>query len=78
MEVSIATFVKHVTKLIQHAEQGEDVLLLRRGKPVARITAVELPAKKRKLGTLQGKAKLNAGWDKPLDLSLFDVFSEKE
>jgi prevent-host-death family protein len=46
--------VKHVTKLVERAEHGEDVVITRHGKAVAKLIAVERAKEKRRFGTLKG------------------------
>ena len=47
-----------LAKLIEKALVGEDVIIAKAGKPVAKLTAYRKPLKPRKLGLLKGKIKV--------------------
>ena len=54
-----------LSQLVEEAERGEDIVLARAGKPVAKIVA--LPSQgKRKLGIWRGRVHIPAGFDEPL------------
>jgi prevent-host-death family protein len=57
-----------LSRLLALVEKGEEVVIARNGKPVAKLVAVEepRPTGKRKLGTMRGKLLLLPGWDDPL------------
>ncbi len=46
MAVNLADAKAHLSELIDRVEAGESVDITRRGKPVARLTAVALPRKR--------------------------------
>lgn len=49
----------HLSRLLDQVEAGEEVIITRRGRPVAklvRVTEAEPPAKRRVLGVLRGQA----------------------
>lgn len=48
----------NLSKLIEKALVGEDVIIAKAGKPVAKLTAYKEPLKLRKLGLLKGKIKV--------------------
>ena len=51
----------HFAKLIARAEKGEEILITRGGKPVARLVPMGVPAhvlRRRAFGALKGKLKL--------------------
>jgi antitoxin (DNA-binding transcriptional repressor) of toxin-antitoxin stability system len=75
MDVGIAELVKHVTKFIERAEHGEEIVIKRHGKTVARLIQPE-PKKKRQLGTLKGLITLKPGWDEPIPIGEWDAVSE--
>lgn len=43
--VSLAEAKTHLSRLIDKVESGEEVVITRHGRPVARVTAVEQPRK---------------------------------
>ena len=55
-----------LSKLIERAAAGEDVILARGGKPVARLTRLEPVKRKIRFGLLKGKLKVAKDFDAPL------------
>lgn len=64
-----------LSKLVDRAAAGQDVVIARGGKPVARLTRLQEPKRKIRFGLLKGKVKLAPGFDDPLPP---DVLSEFE
>jgi prevent-host-death family protein len=56
----------HLSKLVDQAAAGNDVVIARGGKPVARLTRLDLPKRKLKFGVLKGKVKIAADFDAAL------------
>lgn len=54
-----------LSKLVEQAERGEEVILARAGKPVARIVAFT-GAEQRCLGQWRGKVRMSDDFDAPL------------
>ena len=52
-----------LSKLVELAGQGEDVVICKAGKPVARLIAYEQKKMKRVPGILKGKIKISADFD---------------
>ena len=59
----------HLSRLLAQVESGEEVVIARNGKPVARIVRVEKQGK-RQFGSMKGRIKL--------DDSFFDPLPEEE
>ena len=55
----------NLSKLVEEAEAGEEVVLARAGKPVVRLVPVH-PVRKRKLGQWKGKVRMSEDFDAPL------------
>jgi prevent-host-death family protein len=53
--INISEAKANLSKLADQAAAGEDVIITRHGKPVARLTALEAIPQKRRLGGLRGK-----------------------
>lgn len=51
--INLAQAKAHLSELIDRVEAGESIEISRRGKPVARLTAVARPRKRVDLGMLQ-------------------------
>jgi prevent-host-death family protein len=56
----------HLSKLIKRAAAGEDVVVARAGRPVARIVAYETSPEPRTPGLLAGQIEIGADFDEPL------------
>ena len=64
-----------LSQLVEAAEAGEDVLIARAGRPVARLTRVRTGRKGIKLGTLKGMFKrVSSDFDAPLPPSVLASF----
>ena len=73
MEVNIHEAKTQLSRLIQRALAGEDVTIAKAGKPLVRLTPVEV--KKPVLGSARGTFDLPEGWDAPMtDAELDEVF----
>ena len=59
----------HLLKLIDRAARGEEIIIARGNKPVARLVALDAPAhvlRRRAFGVLKGKLKLPDSFFDPL------------
>ena len=57
----------HLSKLLERVRQGEEIIIARGGKPIARLVPVKEEQKgKRILGQGRGLIKFLPGWDEPL------------
>lgn len=68
-----------LSKLIERALAGEEVIIARAGKPVVRLSPVDPPKpsgrKRGILGAMKGEFQLQPGWDSPeLDKEIEDLF----
>jgi prevent-host-death family protein len=55
----------NLSSLIQQVEAGEDIVIMRAGKPVARLVQYT-DSEPRKLGIFKGKIKIPADFDEPM------------
>jgi antitoxin (DNA-binding transcriptional repressor) of toxin-antitoxin stability system len=55
-----------LSKLVERAAAGEDVIIARGGKPVARLTRLVAPKRRIRFGILKGKIKVAPDFDVPL------------
>jgi prevent-host-death family protein len=72
--VNIYDAKTQLSKLIEEAAAGNDVVIARGGKPVARLTRLDTPKRKLKFGVLKGKIKVSADFDAPLPSELLAQF----
>jgi prevent-host-death family protein len=72
--VNIYDAKTQLSKLIEQAAAGNDVVIARGGKPVARLTRLDSPKRKIKFGVLKGKIKVSADFDAPLPSEVLKQF----
>lgn len=65
-QVNIHDAKTHLSKLIERASRGEEVIIARAGKPVARLTALEPVEHGRRFGAMKGKATVDDRFFEPL------------
>jgi prevent-host-death family protein len=64
MEVNIHEAKTHLSRLIERALAGEEVIVAKAGKPLVRITPIAV--KKPILGSARGTVTYPEGWDDPM------------
>ena len=64
----------HLSRLLRAVQAGEEVVIARRGQPVARLVALNPPKPARKPGGLKGRIRIGADFDAPLPTNLAAVF----
>jgi prevent-host-death family protein len=80
MEVNVYAAKTHLSRLIDQVNAGEEVVITRHGRPVARLVPAQT-AKPRKLGLLKGKVWMSDDFDAPLPdevLKLFEGSNEPD
>jgi prevent-host-death family protein len=65
-QVNIFEAKTQLSKLLELAEKGEDVIIARAGKPVARLTRLRTVKKPIRYGALRGKIRIGENFDDPL------------
>lgn len=70
--VNIYEAKTRLSQLVDRAANGEEVIIARNGRPVARIVAFRRPAVIRRPGRLRGKIRIAANFDDPLPDGLFE------
>lgn len=72
--VNIHAAKTQLSRLIEAVEAGEEIIIARAGKPVARLVPMTpAPTQERRLGTLNGRYDLS-GFDEPLPDDILDAF----
>lgn len=66
LQVNIHDAKTQLSKLIEQASQGEEVIIAKAGVPVARLTAIPAAVSGRRFGALQGRARTDARFFEPL------------
>ena len=72
--VNIHAAKTHLSRLVEEAAAGEEIVIAKNGQPRARLVPIAAPAR-RTLGTLAGKFTVPEDWDDPLP---DDVLAEFE
>ena len=72
--VNIHAAKTHLSRLVDAAANGEEIVIARAGKPVARLVPLGAPKKKRVLGTMAGMFNMPDDFDAPLPDDLLDLF----
>ncbi len=72
--VNIYDAKTQLSKLIEQAAAGHDVVIARGGKPVARLTRLNAPKRKLRFGVLKGKIKVSEDFDAPLPSDILTHF----
>lgn len=78
MEINIYAAKTQLSRLIDRVNEGEDVVITRHGRPVARLVPGPAERPRRKLGTLKGKVRMSEDFDAPLPDDLLDLFEGEE
>ena len=60
------------SQLVDRAASGEEVIIARAGRPVARLVAWRPPPTERKPGRMRGHVRVGRSFDAPLPAGLFD------
>jgi prevent-host-death family protein len=56
----------NLSRLIERAERGEEIIIARGKQPVVRLTPLKKPGKKRQLGIFKGEFEVGPGFFEPL------------
>lgn len=72
--VNIHAAKTHLSRLVDAAANGEEIVIARAGKPVARLVPLAAPKKKRVLGMMAGMFNMPDDFDAPLPDDLLDLF----
>lgn len=56
----------HLSRLVEVVAAGEEVIIAKAGKPMARLVSLAAPPRRRKLGLLAGKMIIPDDFDAPL------------
>jgi prevent-host-death family protein len=72
--VNIHAAKTHLSRLVDRAAGGEEIVIARAGKPVARLAPLREPSKPRKPGLMRGRIVVSKDFDAPLPKELIDAF----
>lgn len=66
MAVNIHEAKTHLSRLIDRVEQGEEIVIARAGRPVAKLVPVRRKLRPRKLGSAKGQIRIRDDFDAPI------------
>lgn len=72
--VNIYEAKTRLSQLVDKAASGEDVVVSRNGKPLARITRLDEQKRRIKFGVLKGKVRIAPNFDAPLPDEVLAAF----
>lgn len=73
--VNIHEAKTHLSRLLEQVASGDEIIIAKAGKAIARLVPLDAAPKKRQLGLLKGKLNVPDDFDAPLldnDLALFE------
>ncbi len=74
MEVNIHEAKTHLSRLLERVAMGEEVIIAKAGKPVAKLVAIKPAARKFKLGSAKGEFNVPDDFNDPLPKEIEDLF----
>jgi prevent-host-death family protein len=74
MEVNIHEAKTHLSKLLGRVALGEEVIIAKAGKPVAKLVAIDTEPKTRVLGSAKGEFVVPDDFNDPLPKEIEDLF----
>ena len=76
VQVNIYEAKSNLSKLINRVIAGEEVIVARSGKPVAKLVPFEKPIQNRKPGSAKGKLIISEDFDAPLPDDILKEFHQ--
>jgi prevent-host-death family protein len=76
-KVNIHQAKTQLSRLVELAAGGEEIIIAKSGKPVARLVPYGLKGEARRPGKLRGKMRIKRNFDEPLPKQLLDSFQGK-
>lgn len=76
MEVNIHQAKTHLSKLLERVALGEEVVIAKAGKPVAKLVAIPSEQPRFKLGSAKGEFVVPDDFNDPLPKEIEDLFYE--
>ena len=77
MEVSVYAAKTHLSRLLDRAVKGEEIVITRNRRPVAKLVPIGTARSARRLGALRGKIRVAKDFDAPLPSEVLDAFEGK-
>ena len=75
--VNIHQAKTQLSRIVEEVAAGEEVIIAKAGKPVAKLVSLKAAPSKRQLGILQGKLTVRPDFDAPLPGVVLESFEGK-
>ena len=75
-QVNIHEAKTGLSKLVERVEAGEEIVIARGGRPVAKLVALRPPRAPRRLGLLDGRFTIPDDFNRPLSESALRAFED--
>jgi prevent-host-death family protein len=66
-----------LSRLLEEVAAGQEIIIAKAGKPVARLVPLRAASKKRQLGILEGMLTVSPDFDAPLPDATLEAFEER-
>jgi len=77
-QVNIYEAKTQLSRLVEEVESGEEIVIARAGKPVARLTRVAPASAARRLGVLDGRFRIPDDFNAPLPDEVLAAFEGRD
>ena len=67
----------HLSRLVDDAANGEDIVIAKAGRPLVRLVPIAKPDRRRIFGSMKGKIQISDDFDAPLPDDLARAFGVK-
>ena len=74
-QVNVHEAKTHLSRLLEEVETGEEIVVAKAGRPVAKLSPIRAKGRRRKLGLLDGKFRIPDDFNAPLPDEILDAFS---
>lgn len=76
--VNIHQAKTQLSRLVERAEAGEEIVIARAGRPAAKLVPLPRPRGRRRLGLLDGRFKIPDDFNAPLPASVLRAFEGRK
>ncbi|MEP7314919.1 MAG: type II toxin-antitoxin system Phd/YefM family antitoxin [Pseudomonadota bacterium] len=73
--VNIHDAKTHLSRLVEQASLGKEIIIAKAGKPMARLMPLADTPRPKKFGLLEGRFKIPEDFDAPLDPRVLELFA---
>ena len=74
VQVNIHEAKTHLSKLLVQVGEGEEIIIVKSGKPIARLIAIKERVSRRQPGSAKGQVTVAADFDAPLPEPILEEF----